>query len=61
MKNQLTLYFGDNNKYVLYAASETDFYSTSEFLNVYFKTGNDTVEGFRMERYSGTQFIKKTR
>lgn len=57
--NQLSVYFGTNNKYLLYAASETDFYSTSEFLNVHFKKVNNLVEGFYLERYGNIQFIKK--
>src|SRR5262249_8805876 len=34
----LALYFSPTNKYTLYAASEFDFYSTSEFFNLHFKT-----------------------
>lgn len=56
----LHLYFSPNNKYSLYAASDTEFYSTSEFFNVYFKITNGNPEGFQLERYGNTQFIKKT-
>ncbi|HEY6506219.1 MAG TPA: alpha/beta hydrolase-fold protein [Chitinophagaceae bacterium] len=56
---RLALYFSPTFKYVLYSASETDFYSTSEYFNVYFKTDNGKPEGFRLERYGNTQFIKK--
>src|SRR4249920_595847 len=34
---KLALYFSPTNKYVLYTASESDFYSTSEFFNLEFK------------------------
>ena len=56
---RLALYFSPNNKYVLYSASETDFYSTSEFFNVYFRNNNDKPEGFQLEQYGNSQFIKK--
>jgi predicted alpha/beta superfamily hydrolase len=56
---KLALYFSATNKYILYSASETDFYSTSEYFNVYFKPNNGAPEGFRLERYGNTQFIKK--
>jgi len=62
LKNEngnLTLYFSPTNKYALYAASDTDFYSTSEFFNVYFKLSNSKPAGFQLERYGNTQFIKK--
>ena len=63
LKNEnghLALYFSPGNKYTLFAASETDFYSTSEFFNLHIKTGNGTIEGFQLNRYGDTQFIKKT-
>jgi predicted esterase len=62
LKNEngrLALYFSPANKYLLYAASETDFYSTSEFFNIHFKTANGKPEGFRLERYGSAQFVKK--
>jgi predicted alpha/beta superfamily hydrolase len=62
LKNEsgnLTLYFSPTSKYSLYAASETEFYSTSEFFNIYFKISNGKPEGFQLERYGNTQFIKK--
>ena len=58
--SRLTLYFSPTNKYVLYAASETEFYSTSEFFNIHFITGNGKIEGFDLNRYNNSQFIKKT-
>ncbi len=57
--NQLALYFNSNNKYVLYAAGENDFYSVNEFLNMHFKKDSDKVEGFQLDRYGGSQFIKR--
>lgn len=60
-EGQLALYFGNNNKYILYAASETDFYSTSEYLNARFKMDNGSVEGFQLEQFGGSQFIAKNK
>lgn len=63
LKNEdgrLALYFSPDNKYLLYAASETDFYSTAEFFNVHFKNVNGKTEGFQLERYGNTQLIKRT-
>jgi predicted alpha/beta superfamily hydrolase len=63
LKNEngkLAIYFSPDNKYLLYAAGEKEFYSTSEFFNVHFKTNNSKPEGFQLERYGNTQFIKRT-
>jgi predicted alpha/beta superfamily hydrolase len=57
--NQLTLYFNGNNKYALYAAGENDFYSVNEFLNIHFKNNGTTIDGFQLNRYGSSQFIKK--
>jgi predicted alpha/beta superfamily hydrolase len=62
LKNEngsLAIYFTPTNKYVLYAASETEFYSTSEFFNMQLKISNNSVEGFQLNRYGQSQFIKK--
>jgi predicted alpha/beta superfamily hydrolase len=56
----LALYFSANNKYSLYAAGETEFYSTVEFFNIHFKTRDEKIDGFQLDRYGNTQFIKKT-
>lgn len=56
----LSIYFSPANKYSLYAASDAEFYSTSELFNMYFKLVNGKPEGFQLERYGNTQFIKKT-
>jgi predicted alpha/beta superfamily hydrolase len=52
--NSLALYFSPGNKYLLYAASESEFYATAEFLNIYF-----TGDGMKVERYGSSQFFKK--
>ena len=58
----LALYFSPNNKYVLYAASQFDFYSTNEFFNLHFKTDDEgKVQGFQLDRYTGSQFVTKTK
>jgi hypothetical protein len=58
--NQLTLYFG-NNKFPLYASGESDFYSTSEFLNIHFKIDNNNVDGFQVDRYGDSQYLTRTK
>jgi len=54
--NSLVLYVSPTNKYLLYAATESEFYATAEFLNIYF-----TDDGMRLERYSSSQFFKKVK
>ena len=56
---KLALYFSPTNKYVLYTASETDFYSTSEFFNLEFRTHRGSVEGFQLNRYNNSEFMTK--
>ncbi len=56
---ELALYFSPANKYLLNAATEVDFYSTSEFLSIHFKVDGGSVKGFQLERYGSSQFIKK--
>jgi predicted alpha/beta superfamily hydrolase len=49
-----------NMKYTFQAASETDFYITSSFLNIQFKKSEKgNVTGFQLNRYGSTQFVKK--
>jgi len=57
--NQLVIYFSPTFKYELFAASPTEFYSNSEFFNLYFKTNRGKVDGFDLARYNNTQFLKK--
>jgi predicted alpha/beta superfamily hydrolase len=58
--NQLTFYAGPNNKFTLYAASESDFYSTSEFLYVRFKTDDGKVTGLQLEGFNNSRFVPKS-
>jgi predicted alpha/beta superfamily hydrolase len=55
----LTAYPGPNNKYLLYAATTTDYYATSEFFNVHFVSEGDKINGFQLARYGRTEFVKK--
>jgi len=62
LKNEdhhLVFYFNSNFRYDLFAASESEFYSTTEFFNLYFKNSGDKVEGFQLARYNNNQFLKK--
>lgn len=51
----LVLYLLATNKYALYAASDSNFYSTAELLTVYFS--KDTL---RLERYGSTMIFTKS-
>ena len=57
---KLALYFSPTYKYVLYTASETDFYSSSEFFNLEFKNEGGKPGGFQLNRYGNSQFLTKT-
>ena len=59
-EGKLALYFSPTNKYVLYSASETDFYATSEFFNLEFKNEAGKPSGFQFNRYNNSQFMTKT-
>jgi len=62
LKNEdgrLALYFSATNKYVLYSASETEFYSTSEFFNLEFINEGGKSKGFQFNRYNNSQFMNK--
>ena len=49
-----------NNTFKLLAASETDFYITSFFLNIHFvKDEKGLVSGFQLNRYGSSEFAKK--
>jgi len=49
-----------NNTFKLLAASETDFYITSSFLNIHFvKDEKGNVAGFELARYGSTEFANK--
>ena len=50
----------NNNTFKLLAASETDFYITSSFLNMHFvKDDKGNVSGFELHRYGSDEFISK--
>jgi hypothetical protein len=56
----LALFMSANNKFILNAATETDLYSTEEFLNLHFKKDDlGMITGFQMERFGGSTFITK--
>lgn len=57
---KLALYFSPTNKYSLYSASETNFYSTSEYFNLEFKNEGGKTSGFQLNRYGNSQFMTKT-
>lgn len=59
-EGKLALYFSPTNKYSLYSASETNFYSTSEYFNLEFKNEGGKTSGFQLNRYGNSQFIAKT-
>ena len=48
------------NSFKLLAASQTDFYITSSFLNIHFvKDEKENVEGFQLNQYGSSEFAKK--
>ena len=54
----LQLHVG-NNKFKLFAASETDFYITSLFLKMHFiKDDKGNVSGFQLDRYGSSEFAE---
>jgi predicted alpha/beta superfamily hydrolase len=55
----LAVYFGAGNRYVLYAANETELYADSELLNIRMSTEAGKVKGFTLERFGGEQWVKK--
>lgn len=50
-----------SDRIMLYAASDTELYSTAEFLNLRIKTNREQVEGFQLERFWGSEFAKKVK
>jgi predicted alpha/beta superfamily hydrolase len=60
--NQLVAYFSPNNKYILQVATERDFFSTAEFLNVKFNVdASNKTTGLQLERYGSTQMATKVK
>jgi predicted alpha/beta superfamily hydrolase len=58
--NQLFLYLSANDKLPLFAASEKEFYSTSQFLNLKFKyDDNKNITAAEVEGFGGTMSVKK--
>jgi len=57
--NKLRLNNSSGGSYRLNAATENNFYSTSEFLNIKFKLSSGKVEGFELDRYGSSQFVSK--
>ena len=59
--NQLILNISPQNKIVLYANTETHFYATHEFFNIYFKKANGNTVAFDLARYGGTVTLTKVK
>ena len=58
--NQLFLYVPGNEKQPLFAASEREFYSNAQFMNINFKyDGNNKVTGAEVELFGGSLTVKK--
>ncbi|RYY62386.1 MAG: alpha/beta hydrolase [Chitinophagaceae bacterium] len=58
-KGKLVLYVSPTETYPLYAASETEFYSNSGFLNLVFRLAQGKTEGFQLNTYGASRFIRK--
>lgn len=54
-EGRLMFYFSPTYKYNLYAATETDFYSTAAFFNLHFKSN----QVFELEQYGRKQLFRK--
>jgi predicted alpha/beta superfamily hydrolase len=58
--NRLVAITPDNNRIVLDAETESDFYIKGQFLNVHFKKDESgKISGFEMEQFEGGRFVKK--
>jgi predicted alpha/beta superfamily hydrolase len=58
--NQLAIYFGGTDKYLVYAADKNNLYATAAFLNIHFnKDEKENITGFEIERYGRTDAAKK--
>lgn len=58
---QLALYSGSNRIFILYAANEVDFYTTTDFLNIHFENSPGKPQGLWLETYRDKQFVRKTK
>lgn len=60
--NTLAIYFGGFNKYKLFAADESNYYATAEFLNIHFKQDEKgKITGFQLDRYGSEQLLTRTK
>jgi hypothetical protein len=59
--DKLALYFSPGNRYLLNAASPSDFYSTAEFLNLHFEINNEEISGLKLNGYGRSEYFKKAR
>ena len=57
--DQLVIYLNGNNRFQLYAGSNTYLYAKSEFMTLHFTIKGEMVEGFQLNRYGNSQFAKK--
>ncbi len=57
--NQLVVYVSPSFKVDLFAASQSEFYATSEFINISFKSREGKVDGFELATYNNNQVAKK--
>jgi predicted alpha/beta superfamily hydrolase len=57
--NHLAAYFSPTFKYELFAAGKSEFYSTTEFFNVNFKSVDGKIDGLELTRYNNNQYLKK--
>ncbi|MBV9986653.1 MAG: alpha/beta hydrolase [Chitinophagaceae bacterium] len=55
----LSIVLGSGNRYSLRAANDTDFYALSEFLNLHMVYEGGRLTGFQLNRYGGSQFVRK--
>lgn len=52
--------YSHQNRIVLHASTEKDFYSTAGFINVHFKKDEKgNVSGFQLDRYGSSEFVKR--
>ena len=57
--NHLVAYVSPAFKVDLFAASLTEFYSNSEFINISFKSRDGKIDGFELATYNNNQVAKK--
>ncbi|MES2776870.1 MAG: alpha/beta hydrolase-fold protein [Bacteroidota bacterium] len=57
--NMLIVYFSATNNFPMYAATEKRFYSTAEFMNIFFDIESQMQATMTLERYGSSQIFKK--